>query len=49
MVVDAMDERAAAFYRKFDFEELPDSPLHLITTISDIAKSGISIGQDPPN
>lgn len=30
VVVHAVDERAAAFYRKFDFTPLLSDPLHLI-------------------
>lgn len=41
LVVDALDDQAAAFYRKYDFEELTTSPLHLYKTIKDIAALGI--------
>lgn len=40
-VVDARNERAAAFYRKYDFEELTTGPLHLFKTIKDIARMGL--------
>jgi ribosomal protein S18 acetylase RimI-like enzyme len=41
LVVDALDEQAAAFYRKYDFEELTSGPLHLYKTIKDIAALGL--------
>jgi GNAT superfamily N-acetyltransferase len=41
LVVDALDEQAAAFYRKYDFEELTTGPLHLYKTIKDIAALGL--------
>lgn len=41
MVVDALDEQAAAFYHKYDFEELTSGPLHLYKTLKDIAKMGL--------
>ncbi len=41
LVVDALDDRAAAFYRKYDFEELTVGPLHLSKTIKDIARIGL--------
>ncbi|MEN6372508.1 MAG: GNAT family N-acetyltransferase [Armatimonadota bacterium] len=49
LVVDALDEQAAAFYQKYDFEELITGPLHLYKTIKDIAAlnlvDGISFGR----
>lgn len=41
LVVDALHEQAAAFYRKYDFEELTTGPLHLYKTIKDIARMGL--------
>lgn len=41
LIVDALDDRAAAFYRKYDFEELQTGPLHLFKTIKDIAQIGL--------
>jgi ribosomal protein S18 acetylase RimI-like enzyme len=41
LVVDALNERAAAFYRKYDFEELTTGPRHLYKTIKDIARMGL--------
>ncbi len=41
LVVDALDERAAAFYRKYDFEELTTGPLRLYKTIRDIEALGL--------
>jgi GNAT superfamily N-acetyltransferase len=41
LVVDALDEQAAAFYRKYDFEELTIGPLHLFKTIKDIERMGL--------
>ncbi|MHB1462841.1 MAG: GNAT family N-acetyltransferase [Armatimonadota bacterium] len=41
LIVDALNEQAAAFYRKYDFEELTTGPLHLYKTIKDIAAMGI--------
>ena len=41
LVVDALDARAAAFYRKYDFEELNSGPMHLFKTIKDIAHMGL--------
>lgn len=40
-IVDALNEQAAAFYRKYDFEELTTGSLHLYKTIKDIAAMGI--------
>jgi hypothetical protein len=42
LVVDALDDQAAEFYRKYDFEELITSPLHLYKTIKDIAALGLA-------
>lgn len=44
LVVDALDEQAAAFYRKYDFEELTSGPLHLYKTIKDISAMGLLDG-----
>ena len=41
LLVDALDDRAAAFYRKYDFEELTTGPRHLFRTIKDIARLGL--------
>lgn len=41
LIVDALNEQAAAFYKKYDFEELTTGPLHLYKTIKDIAAMGI--------
>ena len=41
LVVDALNQQAAAFYKKYDFEELTTGPLHLYKTIKDIARMGI--------
>lgn len=41
LIVDALHEQAAAFYRKYDFEELTTGPLHLYKTIKDIAAMGL--------
>lgn len=38
LVVDALDEQAAAFYRKYGFQELTSGPLHLFKTIKDIRR-----------
>lgn len=46
LVVDALDEQAAAFYRKYDFKELTTGPLHLYKTIKDIEALGLI--DDPP-
>lgn len=39
VVVDAIDERAAAFYRRWGFIDTPDNPLRLFRRISDIRRS----------
>jgi GNAT superfamily N-acetyltransferase len=39
VVVDAIDERAAAFYRKRGFIDIPESPLRLYRKISDVRRS----------
>jgi hypothetical protein len=39
VVVDAIDDRAAAFYRKWGFVDLPDNPLRLYRKVSDIRRS----------
>ncbi len=44
IVVDALNDEAAAFYRKYDFEELTTGPLHLYKTIKDIARLGLIDG-----
>lgn len=41
LVVDALHEQAAAFYRRYDFEELKTGPLHLYKTIKNIAEMGL--------
>jgi GNAT superfamily N-acetyltransferase len=41
LVVDALNSRAAAFYRKYTFEELTTGPLHLFKTIKDIERMGL--------
>lgn len=41
LIVDALNEQAAAFYKKYDFEELTTGPLHLYKTIKDIAEMGL--------
>ncbi len=41
LVVDALDEQAAAFYQNYDFEELTTGPLHLYKTIKDIEALGL--------
>jgi len=37
VVVDAIDEKAAAFYRHFDFSEFPNKPERLFLTMKSIA------------
>ncbi|MBS1870815.1 MAG: GNAT family N-acetyltransferase [Actinobacteria bacterium] len=39
VVVDAIDERAAAFYRKWGFIDVPENSLRLYRKISDIRRS----------
>jgi len=39
VVVDAIDERAADFYRKHGFVEVPENPLRLYRKVSDIRRS----------
>ncbi|MGN6187772.1 MAG: GNAT family N-acetyltransferase [Conexibacter sp.] len=39
VVVDAIDERAAAFYRKWGFVDVPENPLRLYRKISDVRRS----------
>jgi GNAT superfamily N-acetyltransferase len=41
LVVDALNDKAAAFYRKNDFKELATGPRHLFKTINDIAHMGL--------
>lgn len=41
LVVHALNEKAADFYRKYDFEELTAGSLHLYKTIKDIAALGL--------
>jgi ribosomal protein S18 acetylase RimI-like enzyme len=41
LVVDALNDQAAAFYRKYGFEELTTGPLHLFKTINDISRMGL--------
>jgi GNAT superfamily N-acetyltransferase len=38
LVVHAKDEKAAAFYRRFDFMPSPTDPLHLFLLIKDLAR-----------
>lgn len=39
VVVDAVDDAAASFYRRFGFEPIPDNPLRLIQKLSSIEAS----------
>jgi ribosomal protein S18 acetylase RimI-like enzyme len=39
VVVDAIDERAAAFYRKQGFIDVPENPLRLYRKIADVRRS----------
>jgi Predicted acetyltransferase len=39
VVVDAIDDRAAAFYRRWGFIDTPDNPLRLFRRISDVRRS----------
>ena len=39
IAVDALHEQAAAFYRRFGFQEVPDVPLRLVMEASDAAAS----------
>lgn len=39
VVVDATDERAAAFYRRWGFIEVPENPLRLYRKMTDIRRS----------
>lgn len=39
VVVDATDERAAAFYRRWGFIDVPENPLRLFRKIGDIRRS----------
>ncbi len=41
VVVDALNERAAAFYQRYDFEQLTTGPRHLFKTIRDIGQLGL--------
>lgn len=41
VLVDAKHERAQSFYRQFNFEEFPESPLNLWLPIAAIAKLGL--------
>lgn len=41
LVVDALNDRAAAFYRKYGFEELTTGPWHLFKTIKDIKRMSL--------
>lgn len=45
VVVDAVDDRAAAFYEHHDFERLDGDPLRLVLKISSVAKA---LGMDRP-
>lgn len=42
LIVVALNEQAASFYKKYDFEELTTGPLHLYKTIKDIAEMGLA-------
>lgn len=39
IVVDAIDERASAFYRRHDFHPFPSDPFRLAMKVSDAAKT----------
>jgi hypothetical protein len=39
VVADAIDERAAVFYRKRGFIDVPENPLRLYRKVSDIRRS----------
>jgi ribosomal protein S18 acetylase RimI-like enzyme len=39
IVVDAIDERAAAFYREHGFMDVPENPLRLYRKVSEIRRS----------
>jgi predicted N-acetyltransferase YhbS len=39
VVVDAIDEHAAAFYRRWGFIDVPENPLRLFRKISDVRRS----------
>jgi ribosomal protein S18 acetylase RimI-like enzyme len=39
VVVDAIDDRAAAFYRRWGFIDVPENPHRLFRKISDIRRS----------
>jgi GNAT superfamily N-acetyltransferase len=41
LIVDALHDRAAAFYRKYGLEELTTGPLRLFKTIRDIERMGL--------
>lgn len=45
VVVDAIDERAAAFYEHHDFQKLPDRPDRLVMKLSTVARA---LGADWP-
>jgi GNAT superfamily N-acetyltransferase len=38
VLVHAIDERARAFYEKYDFEPCPDDPLHLLLLMKDLRR-----------
>lgn len=40
VIVDAIDDRAAAFYVRFGFESLPGGPLTLMATVAQLRKAG---------
>jgi ribosomal protein S18 acetylase RimI-like enzyme len=44
VVVDAIDERAAAFYRKWGFIDVPENPLRLYRKVSDVRRALSDIG-----
>jgi ribosomal protein S18 acetylase RimI-like enzyme len=39
LVVDALDEQAASFYKRYGFVELPEKPLRLVARLKDIRKT----------
>ena len=48
LVVDALNDRAAAFYRKYGFEELTTGPRHLFKTIKEIERMGLFASANLP-
>jgi GNAT superfamily N-acetyltransferase len=47
LLVHAKDEKARAFYERFDFEPSPTDPLHLMLLIKD-ARRTVEAGEDQP-